>query len=230
MKRTALVFDLDDTLYAEREFVLSGFAAVDRWLQQKHGIMGFGSAAGGVFHSGLRGRTFDEALGKLGICDVAGLVPELVEIYRGHKPQLTLFADAQWAIERFRGHCKLGLITDGYAETQRNKVAALGIGGMFDCVIYTDDLGRQNWKPSPVAFHAMMERLGVTGEECIYVGDNPTKDFLAPNGLGWLTVMISREGGEYAQVAKEAAMPNYKAKRVISSLCELDELLEKYTA
>jgi putative hydrolase of the HAD superfamily len=197
MKRTVLVFDLDDTLYAEREFVLSGFAAVDQWLQDERGIVGFFPEATRLFAAGRRGRIFDEALESLGICAPAELVLKLVAIYRGHKPRLTLFTDARWAIERFHGHFKLGLITDGYAETQRNKVAALEIGGLFDCIVYTDDLGRENWKPSPMAFRLMMNQLGVEGHECIYIGDNPVKDFLAPNELGWLTVMISREGGEY---------------------------------
>jgi putative hydrolase of the HAD superfamily len=225
MKRTVLVFDLDDTLYAEREFVLSGFAAVDRWLQEKRGIVGFAPEATRVFAAGKRGRIFDEVLGNLGIGDTAELVPKLVEIYRAHKPQLTLFAEARWAIERFREHFKLGLITDGYAETQRNKVAALGIGKLFDCIVFTDDLGRENWKPSPMAFRLMMNRLGVEGHECVYVGDNPVKDFLAPNELGWLTVLISRDGGEYGKAGGEMDTPLHKANKTIGSLRELSECL-----
>lgn len=231
MKRTVLVFDLDDTLYPEREFVLSGFAAVDQWLQRERGISGFGSAATQLFFAGRRGRIFDEVLEGLGIGDKVLLIPELVEIYRGHKPHLKMFSDAPWAFEQFQGHFKLGLITDGYAETQRNKVAALGIGGVFDHIVYTDDLGRQNWKPSPVAFRLTMERLGARGEECIYVGDNPAKDFLAPNRLGWLTVRVSREGGEYATLdAGVGATPDHKAKKVIGSLRELSELLVENSA
>jgi putative hydrolase of the HAD superfamily len=101
----------------------------------------------------------------------------------------------------------------------------LGIGGLFDCIVYTDDLGRENWKPSPTAFSLMMNRLGVAGHECIYVGDNPVKDFLAPNELGWLTVMISREGGEYRHAGGKICAPLYEAKRVISSLRELSDYI-----
>jgi putative hydrolase of the HAD superfamily len=165
-------------------------------------------------------------LDNLGIRAPAGLVLKLVAIYRGHKPRLTLFTEARWAIERFRGHLKLGLITDGYAETQRNKVAALEIGGLFDCIVYTDDLGRENWKPSPMPFRLMMNRLGVDGHECIYIGDNPVKDFLAPNELGWLTVMISREGGEYRHAGGKICPSLSEAKKVISSLCELSDFVE----
>jgi putative hydrolase of the HAD superfamily len=226
MKWTTLVFDLDDTLYIEREFVLSGFTAVDQWLQEKRGVTGFGAAATQLYTKGVRGRIFDEALSLLEISDVAGVVPQLVAIYRRHKPRLTLLPEARWAIERFRGQLKLGLITDGYAETQRNKVAALGIDGVFDFVVYTDDLGRENWKPSPVAFRQMMDRLGVIGQECIYVGDNPVKDFFAPNELGWMTVKISRVGGEYEKEGGETISPFYQAKKTINSLRELSEFIE----
>jgi len=225
VKRTVLVFDLDDTLYAERQFVLSGFAAVDQWLQEERGIAGFASEATRLFAAGRRGRIFDEALDNLGVSPPTELVAKLVTIYRGHKPKLTLFAEARWAIERFHGEFKLGIITDGYAETQRNKVAALGVGGQFDCIVYTDDLGRENWKPSPMAFRLLMNRFGAEGHECIYVGDNPVKDFLAPNELGWLTVMVSREGGEYRNAGDKISAPLYEAKKVIRSLRDLGDYI-----
>lgn len=220
MKRTALVFDLDDTLYLEREFVLSGFAAVDEWLRRQLAVTGFAAEAGRRFAAGARGKVFDETLAHLGVEGGAGLVPEMVALYRAHEPRLTLLPDARWALEHYRGRCKLGLLTDGYAATQRHKVAALGIGGCFDEIVYSDDLGRARWKPSPVPFLRMMAGLGCRGTECVYVADNPTKDFSAPNGLGWLTVRIRREGGEHAGVVS-----GEPAARMITSLRELPDVL-----
>jgi putative hydrolase of the HAD superfamily len=225
MKAEALVFDLDDTLYAERDFVLSGFAAVDGWLQQRRGVTGFAAEAQRVFATGVRGRIFDDVLDHLGVTHGADLIPEMVAVYREHRPALTLFPEALPVINGFRGRLRLGLLTDGYRQTQRNKVAALGIAGLFDLLIYTDDLGRENWKPSPVPFERMMAGLGCAGERCVYVGDNPTKDFLAPNRLDWLTVQILRESGEYGRVGAPALEPAFQAKRVIRSLGELDGIL-----
>ena len=54
-----LVFDLDDTLYAERDFVISGFHAVDLWLRERRGVKGFAEAAGKIFAAGRRCRIFD---------------------------------------------------------------------------------------------------------------------------------------------------------------------------
>lgn len=225
MKPTVLVFDLDDTLYSEREFVLSGFAAVDAWLAQRHGLAGFGAEATRLFEAGTRGRIFDEALRRLAVDGAGELVPHLVDVYRGHAPRISLLEEARWALQHFHGRLRLGLITDGHAATQRNKFAALGVSRYFAHVVFTDDLGRANWKPSPLPFRDVMDRLGCAGDECVYVGDNPVKDFVAPNALGWLTVQIRRGNGEYGTVDTGALAPCHRPHLTIQSLYELESLL-----
>ena len=225
MRTAALVFDLDDTLFPECEFVRSGFYAVDGWLQDQRAVAGFAAEAQRLFAEGARGRIFDEALRRLGVEGAAQLISPMVTVYRTHAPQLALYPDAKWAIEHFRGRFKLGLITDGYAQTQRNKVASLGIGGGFDAVVFTDDLGRAHWKPSPEPYRRMMAALGCPGPDCVYVGDNPAKDFVAANRLGWLTVQLTREDGEYGRVAADALPADHQAAHVIKSLHDLTEIL-----
>lgn len=224
MKPAAIVFDLDDTLFPERDYVLSGFAAVDQWLREKRGITGFFVSAERLFSDGNRGHIFDDVLAQQGIADATNLVPELVAVYRSHIPKISLHADARSMIERFHGKYKLGLITDGYAAAQRRKVEALGVSEWFDSIIYTDDLGRENWKPSPLSFQLTMERLGVVGEKCVYVGDNPRKDFAAPNALNWQTVWVLREEGEYGKIAENTMPREYRAKMKISTLYLLHEI------
>ena len=58
-----VVFDLDDTLYLERDYVRSGFRAVDAWLASR-GILGFFGEAWANFENGLRGKAFDRAPGR----------------------------------------------------------------------------------------------------------------------------------------------------------------------
>jgi len=224
--KAALVFDLDDTLYPERDFVRSGFRAVDRWLEERHGIRHFAPEAERVFAAGVRGRIFDEALGALGLAQpqIQILVPQMTAVYRAHRANLTLFPDARWALERFARSHRLGLITDGHARTQRNKVAALGIGGAFVAAMFTDDLGRGHWKPSAAPFQRMMAALEATADACIYVGDNPAKDFVAPNRLGWRTVRVVRAEGEHARVAGDGS-DGHQAQHTVGSLHELEDIL-----
>ncbi len=144
-----VVFDLDDTLYLERDFVLSGFAAVDRWLSSARGVEGFGERAGRIFREGARGRIFDTVLAELGLHAAPAEVERLVAVYREHTPTVSLMPDAEaalaWAAEAFQ----LGLITDGCAAVQRRKICALGLEARIACRIVTDEWGRESWKPSP---------------------------------------------------------------------------------
>lgn len=216
-----LVFDLDDTLYPEREYVLSGFRAVDFWLQERKVAQGFGALAEALFRDGRRGRIFDEVLSQLGVPKPEQWVPKLVEVYRNHQPTLQLFEDAGWALRHFRPGTKLGLITDGYLVTQQKKVASLDLAARVDHVICTDMLGRANWKPSPLSFEMMMQQLGGDAADYVYVGDNPAKDFLAPNRLGWASVRVRRPGTEHAQAEAE---PDAAAQFELSDLRGLADL------
>lgn len=218
----ALVFDLDDTLYPEHQFVLSGFRAVDSWLMQNRGISGFLPIAAQLFHAGHRGNIFDQALTELGTTTTPEHVKELVNVYREHKPRLSLHEDARWALDHFSAQAPLGLITDGYLITQKNKVEALGIAHYFAALVFSDEHGRDCWKPSAVPYQRCMGVLNSQGEDCIYVGDNPSKDFVTAKALGWKTIQISREGGEYAKL--EPA-DSHRAHHHIQSLYELKDLL-----
>ena len=195
-----LVFDLDDTLFPEREFVRSGFQAVGAWMLNKYSVAGFFEVAWKFFKDGKRGKIFNLTLEQLGVEYGPPMIQELLQIYREHKPTLSLYNDAQWAINYFKKDKQLGIITDGYSITQRNKVEALKIEANFDTVIYSDLYGRENWKPSPVPYLKVMELTGCKGAECIYIGDNPRKDFVTAKNLDWMTVKICREEGEYSKI------------------------------
>ena len=62
---------------------------------------------------------------------------------------LNLYEDARWAIDVFRAHGPLGLISDGYLVAQQKKLAALNIREAFQAVVFSDAFGRDSWKPSP---------------------------------------------------------------------------------
>lgn len=217
---SVLVFDLDDTLFPEHQYVLSGFKAAGAWLEQHHGLSGFYPIAQQLFEAGTRGTIFNQALEQLG--QPATLVPALVAAYREHMPAISLHEDARWALEHFKGSHQLGLITDGYLVTQRNKVEALGIRPYFDVLVFSDEHGRDCWKPSPVPYRKVMEALNAPGEACTYVGDNPSKDFVTARALGWNTVQITREGGEYALVSVEET---HRAHHRIGNLYQLEDVL-----
>ncbi|CAM2066569.1 HAD family hydrolase [Sulfidibacter corallicola] len=217
-----LVFDLDDTLYPERDFVKSGFGAVDAWLHEHRGGPDFFEPAWRLFERGERGTIFNQVLDARGVDYDRAFIRQLVEVYRSHRPDIQLHPDGAAALERLGRTHVLGLITDGFLETQRNKVAALGIEPVFRCIVYSDEGGREAWKPSQIPYRRIMDGCEVTGERCIYVGDNPTKDFVTAKKLGWLTIQILRSDGEYRNLD---VAPEFRAHHRIESLDRLDVLL-----
>ncbi len=220
--RDVLVFDLDDTLFPEHEFVRSGFIAAGIWLQNRHGISGFAVAAQRIFDAGLRGTVFNASLEELSGVAPPDLVTDLVRVYREHAPTITLHPDAAWALKHYRRTFTLGLLTDGYLVTQRNKVRALGIAPLFETIIYSDVDGRAAWKPSPIPYQRLMERVGADVGSFTYVSDNPAKDFVMARELGWRTVRIVRLDGEYRAVAHAT---DHAADLTVDSLFDLEQVL-----
>lgn len=217
-----LVFDLDDTLFPEHEFVLSGFQVVSNWVATRYTVFGFFKVASQLFEEGKRNQIFNLTLEELKVEYEPRMIQELLQIYRKHKPHISLYEDAKWAIDYFKQYKQLGLVTDGYLLTQRNKVKSLGIEATFHSIVYSDLYGRENWKPSPIPYLKIMKSTGYRGAEYIYVGDNPCKDFVTAKQLDWMTVQICREGGEYSSITTEKS---YEADRKITSLFQLKELL-----
>lgn len=194
-----IVLDVDDTLYLETDFVQSGFRAAGRWLRDGHGVDGLGETAWSLFQTADRTRIFNLALDQVWPEAPDGLIKSLIEVYRSHHPEIMLAPDARRFLEAFKGE-RLAAITDGYAETQLRKVEALGLVAYCEPVICTGVWGRDYWKPHPRAFRAVQEHYGVGGEDCLYIGDNPAKDFVGARALGWRTIRLRREDGLHAEV------------------------------
>lgn len=222
-KWRAIIFDLDDTLYPERDYVLSGFRAVASWAETRLSIPaaeGYAALAR-LFADGVRGNTFNEWLAIYQ--QPVSLVPELVAAYREHAPELHPFPGIPELLDALRPHCMLGLLGDGYLDVQRKKLAALGLARAFDAVVFTDEFGRDAWKPDTRAFLTIIERLGVHATEAVYVGDNHLKDFLGARRTGMGTICYQRSDGVYAHHAPPTA--DHAADFVVDSVVALHALL-----
>jgi len=216
----AVVFDLDDTLYPEREYVRSGYRAVGEYLRRQTGrTEAFEDWLWRRFESGRAGGAFDAmdehfSLG-LGSDDIV----ELVGVYRQHRPDIEPRPGAVELLRRLGKTRKLGLLSDGFLPAQRLKLEALGIEVLLDAAVLTEEMGRQFWKPAPEGYQAVRDMLGAADEACAYVGDNPGKDFVTPNRMGWLTVQLVCEGQVHSSnPAPEGGEPRI----VVASLTEVE--------
>ena len=178
----AVVFDLDDTLYKEREFVYSGFRAVADFIGARTGNITYERMVS-LFEAGETD-VFKEVL------DERNLLIEkaaLIRIYREHSPKLCLKPEVGRLLTELveSGHL-LGIITDGRSLTQRNKIRALGLDQWIENIVISEEIGVV--KPAPASFLEMQNRFA--GRPLAYVGDNLAKDFLAPKRFGWTTICL----------------------------------------
>lgn len=190
-----VVLDIDDTLFLERDYARSGFAALSPFIENRLGIAGFGDICWSLFEQGARSTIFNRALERIEHAADMELIRELVAEYRTHFPKIELLEDARELIETVHGQMALAAVSDGPLAAQSQKVAALKLKRWLNPIILTDRWGREWWKPHPRAFAAIEEHFGLTGAALMYVGDNPTKDFIAPRALGWQTVRVRRDAG-----------------------------------
>lgn len=188
-----VVFDMDDTLFLESSYVSSGFKAVERMLFKNYGHLGFYDRAWGLFTAGHRGDIFDVALVGLSASLPRDIVARCVDVYREHHPSIGLLPDSREFVDLCSASSVTGLVTDGPRSSQKAKAHSLGLYDLVDNVIVTDE--HSGWaKPSLFAFEHLQALAGAEGKDCIYIADNPRKDFIAPRALGWATVRVRRPG------------------------------------
>ena len=183
-----VIFDLDDTLYSEKEYVRSGYKAVSDHLGG-----GYEEKLRSYFEAGKP--AIDVLLNELGRKDEK---TEVLEVYRSHKPDIHPYPGVAEMIKELKAKgIKLGIITDGRPEGQRNKLEELGLD--VDDVIITDELGGVQFrKPCDIAFRIMMTRWRLNPADIVYVGDNPAKDFQAPQQLGMKSLWFKNADGLYS--------------------------------
>jgi putative hydrolase of the HAD superfamily len=198
---TAVAFDLDDTLYLERDFVRSGYRAVADWAEDRLGIAAplVLAELEALFAAGIRREVFDLWLEERGL-ERSLWLARMVEAYRGHAPRVKLCADAEPLFATLRSHgIRLGMITEGVRGVQENKLRALGLEGAFEAVIIGSQEDRDRWKPSRAPFDEWLGHMKVRGDEACYVGDNPAKDFRGAKEAGMRTLRVRRAEGLHAR-------------------------------
>lgn len=186
-----VIFDLDDTLYSERQYVRSGYKKIAEFLGREDAT----DKLYGYFETGKA--AIDEYLAEIFESEKKA---ECLKIYREQIPEIELYEGVVELIQdlKFKG-CKVGIITDGRPEGQKNKIKALGLDKLIEDIIITDELGGTQFrKPCDIAFRIMQNRWRLPYEQIVYVGDNPNKDFQAPRQLGMRSLFFKNENGLYS--------------------------------
>ena len=224
MRVKVIIFDLDDTLYPEIEFVQSGFAAVSEYLHAlhpKHSKESLYTLMLQELEKNGRGKVFDVVLESLG-CKTKQMVKKALSIYRLHTPTLTLPQESREILEYYSSqNIPLYIVTDGNKIVQNNKIKALDVERFLKKSFITHRYGKIHAKPSPYCFVKIAQKEGVKYEDIVYIADNSNKDFVGIKKLGFRTIRIKQGMFQNVQNPKE-----YQAECEIESLLELKKILK----
>jgi putative hydrolase of the HAD superfamily len=185
-ENSVIVFDLDDTLYEEADYQRSGINVLADLTETLTG-----EPVGDSIRSYYEAHPQTDVIGF--ICDLTGFAASfrqtLLWAYRLHEPSICLSPATQELIGFLRRRCHaIAILTDGRAFSQIAKIRALGLDWMpaFISEIWNSE------KPDELRFREIEKRW--PGRSFIYVGDNPAKDFQAPENRGWTTIGIRNSG------------------------------------
>lgn len=226
MCKKVVVFDLDDTLYKESDFLKSGYRKVAELVEKR-------------FHLDAREvyeRLYDWYVKGENpfVClnDTYGLdnpIGDYLNVYRFHHPAISLTTETIDVLNNLKEmDVALGIITDGREITQKQKVEALGLTEWIneDSIFINEN--PTYFKPNHWSFDRLMlhcyEQYPNKELTFYYVGDNPEKDFIAPNELGWVTVCLLDNGSNIHKQSfdiEEIKQPKYK----ISDIKELIRII-----
>ena len=217
-KGRVVVFDLDDTLYKEQDYLQSAYREIAAQVESRDG------ASTGVYDQMIAWWQDGENVFQR-LTEAYGqelTVDDLLTIYRSHVPAIRLDEQTRQLLEHLQRQAVLGIITDGRSLTQRHKVEALGLLDYMDGqdVLISEETGCE--KPSVEPFRRFMQRY--PSRTYYYIGDNPAKDFEAPNGLGWITVCLLNDGRNiHRQIfwGPSQMMPQYR----VSQLTEIENIM-----
>jgi putative hydrolase of the HAD superfamily len=211
-KKTCLVLDLDDTLYKEYDYQTSGLKYVEEQVLE-------------LYNVDLRGNLLE--LRDQGVNDIfleltnilnipSSIKDSFLMMYRYHKPNIALTLGTKKFIElALHNFGQVVILTDGRSISQRLKLESLNL---LEIPVFISEEWNST-KPDKKRFVAIMDRYAACSEFC-YVADNPSKDFIAPNALGWKTIGV-RDSGKNIHIQMSNLSEKYKPDRWLSNLKEI---------
>jgi putative hydrolase of the HAD superfamily len=184
---THIVFDLDDTLYKEIDFVKSAYIYINSYINFR-----FNLDLSNNIKKCLDGEVNFFDLINLKLYPVQSFpIEKYLELYRFHYPEIRLSDDTTFFLDKILSHnIDFSIITDGRSISQRNKIKALGLNHLAQNIIISEETGYE--KPHLNNFK-IIEKI-YPNKKLLYIADNTTKDFLAPNILKWDTICLLDNG------------------------------------
>lgn len=224
-KIKAFIFDLDDTLYPQKEYTRQCLLATSDYISkisrveidaiEKH--LNCILDEKGIEYKYI----FNDLFENIGF-DGTPHLKEILELFRACQPKLELYENALEVLNCLKNNYRLALLTDGYEKIQHYKVQELELNDFFEEILVTYTLGEENRKPSPLPYQKLLDIMQLNAEECIYVGNDPKRDFIACKKLGMKSIRINQ--GDYKNLFLDK---EYEADFCIDDIINLAETIKE---
>lgn len=218
-----IVFDLDDTLYPQIEFDLGCLKESAGYISSLCGKSNseiFGIITEILAKNGIEYRkVFDDLFEEIkfdGMC----YIKDILKCYWSAKPQISVFPNVDNILRYLKSKYSLAMITDGYVDTQTYKISKLGLNDYFNKIYFTDSYGVENRKPSKYVFDVFLSETEFPPERCVYIGNDPRKDFIPARDVGMHSIRIRQGSFADIDLGKE-----YEADYIVDSISQLTELI-----
>ena len=158
------------------------------------------------------------ALESLGQPDPARAAAVANEFARRRRVRMRLFPESRECLASWRrAGLRLGLVTNGDATQQRDKIARHALAQYFDVIVIEGEFGAG--KPDAVVYRHALETLGARPADTCMVGDHLDFDVAGSQALGMSGIWIDRP--------RTGLPPNCEVRPhyIIHSLTDLTPLL-----
>ena len=221
-KFKAVLWDLDDTMYSRYDAVRQLFPHMFRTLLYRDRSDAFIETAVEYMMQHLRPGVMvhPDAFRELKEAypfDKPFSLSDCRDYYYAHLREFAKpFPEAVTILKSLRSQgIQTGIITNitpELVDSQKKKVAALGISDLFDIILYSAEFGVH--KPDRRIFDHGAALLGVPNDQCLFVGDDPKSDVAGALGAGMEVVWLDPHpfDGSYAddpRVHRITALTDY---------------------
>lgn len=195
----AVLFDLDDTLWAIEPVLLRAESLLYDWLRQHaprvaaaHTIASLRERRMALQKTDpvyridlwkLRHTALSQVFAEHG--EDLALVEPAMALFSEARSTVTLFEDVEPGLQRLRQKLIIGSVSNGFADLER-----VGLAGHFGVSIAAHRFGTA--KPDPAIFHAACAALQVAPAATVYVGDDPLLDVRGARQAGLRAVWMNR--------------------------------------
>ncbi|WP_058487013.1 YjjG family noncanonical pyrimidine nucleotidase [Defluviitalea phaphyphila] len=141
------------------------------------------------------------------------LAIKLNNLYISIYPTWSFLIDgAKELLEKLYPTYSLGIITNGFSETQNIKLKNSNLKPYFKWIVYSGEIGKP--KPHPEIFEYAIKKANIFPKEALFIGDDFTADIIGAKSIGMHTIWFNPKKIKETEKNKYADYEIYSLEEV----------------